>query len=807
MVTATTGRELRLPSDSSGKPAPPPQPGGIQRQGVTRRSTLRKFNWDALPQHRVVGKQNIWTVDKCPEHFDIDTKRMEELFGRKNDQKRLSVRGSFRANSPQRNGEEQVSVLDGKKSMNLSIFLRQFKRPIPSIIEDIRNGAGFSYGADKLTELRKMLPDKNEVKKFEEFVGERERLCESDLFMLLLLEIPSYTERVDSMILKGEFGPRIEALRLGIRIMTEAARELMDCDELHTVIRLVLKAGNYMNAGGYAGGVVGFRMSSLLKLAETKANKPGMNLMHFVVMEAEKNDKKLMEFPEKLQNIRAASRLFKQELESEFEKLKEKLRSVKGNINQQPEIREQMKDFIQRAEGELEEVRGSMTQLQMVSRELAEYLCEEEEKFKLEECCSIFKTFGEKFITATKENKQRVLLEIKRQAKEEERKSKRISIASCSHREKDLNGVDLEFLLLNNSGNPWRQRSLRQGEASIPRSQSLKQIRGSERIGSRGSSPTQEDVRRLREASHKVLSLQVQHGSCGQRLKQFTFAQNSRISEESSESVRSSGSADGENTETHGQPDPTSQSKAAKPRSPTHRQQQLDRRHTVSSIPQGQRKHPQTIPQNSTEISAPNIPTDHSQSTGNSASKNQTHFPEDSPPDLEKQSQEMLANVPEKNHRKSFPRIWSQSGETPPAASTHKAASSRKKRSITRDLSTEKPHPSPAGSKPSSSLTAVKPPAVHQTPKEGAKTEESFTWKFPNFFSKKRTKSSGGEGAAEEKVTPGVPASSSESTNLLSNFYRLFSDNKSSKHKNSSIPTSVDEAGSGNGSETFGILQ
>lgn len=34
--------------------------------------------------------------------------------------------------------------------------------------------------------------------------------------------------------------------------------------------------------GGYAANAIGFRMTSLLKLADTKANKPGMNLMHYV---------------------------------------------------------------------------------------------------------------------------------------------------------------------------------------------------------------------------------------------------------------------------------------------------------------------------------------------------------------------------------------------------------------------------------------------------------------------------------------------------------------------------------------------
>lgn len=36
--------------------------------------------------------------------------------------------------------------------------------------------------------------------------------------------------------------------------------------------------------GGYAGSAVGFRIASLLKLPDTKANEPGMDLLHFVAM-------------------------------------------------------------------------------------------------------------------------------------------------------------------------------------------------------------------------------------------------------------------------------------------------------------------------------------------------------------------------------------------------------------------------------------------------------------------------------------------------------------------------------------------
>ena len=40
----------------------------------------------------------------------------------------------------------------------------------------------------------------------------------------------------------------------------------------------------YWFQGGHNGDAVGFKLNSLMKLTETRANKPRMNLMHYVVM-------------------------------------------------------------------------------------------------------------------------------------------------------------------------------------------------------------------------------------------------------------------------------------------------------------------------------------------------------------------------------------------------------------------------------------------------------------------------------------------------------------------------------------------
>lgn len=52
-------------------------------------------------------------------------------------------------------------MLTMMSSQKMCVFLH---RPAKEIVEDIRKGAGDRYGAEKLSELCKLLPDKEEVK-------------------------------------------------------------------------------------------------------------------------------------------------------------------------------------------------------------------------------------------------------------------------------------------------------------------------------------------------------------------------------------------------------------------------------------------------------------------------------------------------------------------------------------------------------------------------------------------------------------------------------------------------------------------
>ncbi|XP_072515684.1 FH2 domain containing 3 [Salminus brasiliensis] len=438
-------------------PPPPPLCGGDPfSRSVHRRSRMRTFNWDAIPRHSVVGKRNVWTSQRKLEDFPLDTERIEELFSHSEQQRAPRRVGTVKKcvwGLPATAQEsEMVSIVNSKKSMNIGIFLKQFKRPMQDIIEDVRQG-NMRFAADKLNELTKLLPDDVELRKLLSFSGNASQLPEADRFLLMLVKIPGYEERIKDLLLREEFSPFMEEVTNSIAVMTAAANELLVCDDLHSIIRLVLKAGNYMNAGGYAGRAIGFRMASLLRLVDTKANKPGMNLMHYVAMQAQQIDSALLNFPEQLRHIGEASRIHKQEVETDFQREMEKIKKAKANASKQPDLQNQMEEFLQMAEGRLADMEASLRELDSVTRSVAEYFCEDPATFKLEECCSIFHSFCEKFEKAVQENGEREAAE-KRQLQQREREavnraSKRRSITTCSGRDSDTEVSALESVLTN----------------------------------------------------------------------------------------------------------------------------------------------------------------------------------------------------------------------------------------------------------------------------------------------------------------------------------------------------------------------
>ncbi|XP_065452890.1 FH2 domain-containing protein 1-like isoform X5 [Chrysemys picta bellii] len=381
------------------------------------RSKLRTFHWTVIPAERVRGRPSVWTASSQHDHTPLDVEHLEELFG---EQPGWGPRGPLLLGRPQ----GQVSLLDSKKILNLEIFLKQFKRPVQQIVADLRAGAGALYGAEKLLELCKMLPDTDEqVKKLRAFQGSWRQLSDAETFSLLLVGVP-----------------RAAGLRGAARRHPPGPESW----QLHEH---------------------GFRMASLLRLADTKANKPGVDLLHFVAMEAERRDRSLLDFPSKLEHVGLASRIQEQEVALELQGLGERLAGARGSLTELGP--EQLEPFLQLGQAELDAVQAELERLRQATAALRDFYCEDEALFCLQEVCAVLHVFGGRFRTAVQENRAREQAEQRRQQLERQRQEKRRSIATCSVREPELQDVKLNFLLTR-TPQPCRRSHVPRGPRTGP---------------------------------------------------------------------------------------------------------------------------------------------------------------------------------------------------------------------------------------------------------------------------------------------------------------------------------------------------
>ncbi|KAL5291519.1 FHDC1 family protein [Megaselia abdita] len=440
------------------------------------KTKMKTINWNKIPPNKVIGKKNIWAiVANNHQHSpmsDIDWNEMEGLFclqststqgspklggrGESNNPGGGLISGTDTVDRKQAKKENQeITLLDGKRSLNVNIFLKQFRSSNDDIIQLIKDGAHDDIGAEKLRGLLKILPEVDELDMLKTFDGDKARLGNAERFLLQLLEVPNYKLRIESMLLKEEFSTNVSYLDPCINALIYASEDLINNKPLQEVLYMVVVAGNFLNSGGYAGNAAGVKLSSLQKLTDIRANKPGMNLIHYVAMQAEKRNPSLLTFPSEMAALDNATKTTCEQLNNEIKNLDARIKKIKQQVDlptTNRDIKNQMLEFLQAAESEVNILQSGMKQVDAIRVKLAEFYCEDPVTFKMEECLKIFQNFCEKFKQAVKENEKRRIQEeqavIRRKQREEQMAKRARQMNQCSTPVSDSENS----LIMDNSG-------------------------------------------------------------------------------------------------------------------------------------------------------------------------------------------------------------------------------------------------------------------------------------------------------------------------------------------------------------------
>lgn len=169
-----------------------------QQEIPTPRTKMKTINWNKIPPNKVVGKNNIWAIvadsHQNSPMADLNWDEMEGLFCQQSTQGSPKLGRDTSTNSdtierrPRK--ENEITLLDGKRSLNVNIFLKQFRSSNEEIIELVRNGEHDEIGAEKLRGLLKILPEFEELDMLKSFDGDKNRLGNAEKFLLQLLQVP-----------------------------------------------------------------------------------------------------------------------------------------------------------------------------------------------------------------------------------------------------------------------------------------------------------------------------------------------------------------------------------------------------------------------------------------------------------------------------------------------------------------------------------------------------------------------------------------------------------------------------------------
>ncbi|KAJ1934721.1 hypothetical protein EC988_008716, partial [Linderina pennispora] len=285
------------PGGPGAPPPPPPAPGLL---GPLRRKELRyipkvklkALQWEKLSDQHV--DKSLWSELESRAGIDekhvLDTlhskgvfESVERMFAAKQAVDIFALREKRRKEREQQQ-QEEITVLDSKRAYDLNIMLGMLKK---YSFKDLRLALlrmdNSILTENVLKQLLQFVPTPEERGLLSAYQGrpDRKRLSRPDRFFLETMKVWRYEQRLRVTTTWATWSEVFRDLQNDVASVMTASHAVATSQHFPQVLEVVLSIGNYMNGSGFRGGAFGFKIASLNRMMDTKADDNKTTLLHF----------------------------------------------------------------------------------------------------------------------------------------------------------------------------------------------------------------------------------------------------------------------------------------------------------------------------------------------------------------------------------------------------------------------------------------------------------------------------------------------------------------------------------------------
>ncbi|CAG2233282.1 DIAPH2 [Mytilus edulis] len=331
------------PTIPRGRRAPPPPPGfmsppaapstslpyGIKKKKYQPPMQTKRLNWNQV-QAKKLEKDSFWVQVREDQYEDESLfQGLIENFGVT---KAKIMNTSETAEKKPTKKAKELKVLDPKAAQNLSILLGSIKVPYPEIKRRIVEVDEEKLSSSILESLIRYMPEPEQMKQLEKLQDQYNDLSEPEQFSVTMCGIKRVTPRLNSMLFKMQFPDMVQDIKPNLVSAIEACEEVKNSTKFSKLLELILLMGNFLNAGSRNAQSVGFEISFLPKLANTKAQDGKTTLVHFIANIVEQKYPELVGFLDEFTHLDKAARVSEETVTKNLKSMEKQLKQLETDI-------------------------------------------------------------------------------------------------------------------------------------------------------------------------------------------------------------------------------------------------------------------------------------------------------------------------------------------------------------------------------------------------------------------------------------------------------------------------------------------